>query len=80
MSDAKFDKLRTLGEESNSKIPSEIYYNQNKNGSNDKEIIIVDKDFKWWLSIPLVVVDTGAGVVVLGSFGSKLTLQLSVSQ
>ena len=28
------------------RIPSEIYSNQNKYGSNNNEIIIVDKDFK----------------------------------
>lgn len=28
------------------RISSEIYSNQNKYGSNDNEIIIVDKDFK----------------------------------
>ena len=38
-----------------------LYFNQNKYPSNDKEIIIVKKDLKWWLSIPLVV----AGVVIL---------------
>ena len=38
-----------------------LYFNQNKYPSNDKEIIIVTNDLKWWLSIPLVV----AGVVIL---------------